>query len=210
MFLCKLIFVIISFMKKKILFLFAILILSIFTIVSFLFLNRSSDSLTDLEKEQAMAKILGRKPQDDSQVPLGDTVYNGKYISFKYPLKAKIYTQKVNSTPLPALGIEYFSFDLENPRMIFSMDVIDVVQSVDPLGDYPSVKLRELQNNSYVKKDVFADDIRGVLYDKYSNSFEKTAFFYFNGNIFAISVQGNDKKAVEALFDKVINSTKFL
>lgn len=196
---------------KRILFIVVVLILSIISMLAFVFLNRTSDSLNDSEKEQALLKILGRKPLDDSQTLKGDTQYKGKYISFNYPKRAKLYTQKVNNTPIPPTGIEYFSFDLDNPRIIFSMEVVDVPPGSYSLEDYPSVKLRELQNDSYVKKEVFADNQKGLLFDKYlSNSFEKTAFFYLKGNVYAISISGNDKKEVENLFNKVTSSTKFL
>lgn len=196
---------------KRILFIAVILILSIISILAFVFLNRTSDSLNDSEKEQALLKILGRKPLDDSQTLKGDTRYKGKYISFNYPKRAKLYTQKINNTPILPTGIEYFSFDLDNPRIVFSMEVVDVPSGSYPLEDYPSVKLRELQNDLYVKKEVFADNQKGLLFDKYSNSgFEKAAFFSLKGNIYTISILGNDKKEVENLFNKVISSTKFL
>ena len=196
---------------KRFIILALVIFLIVFTIVIFLFLNHSPKNLTSAEKEAAIAKILGRKPNLTDNTKTGDTQYKGKYVSFVYPAKAVIYTQTLNGKSVEQTSLEYFSFDLSSPKLVFSMEVIQVPQSVQTLEDYPGVKLREAENNIYVKKEALADDKNGLVFERISdNGFEKTAFFYLEGKIFSLSISGSDQKTGEQLYMKIISSLKFL
>lgn len=196
---------------KRFIILVLVVFLIVFIIITFLFLNHSPKNLSNAQKEAAIAKILGRKPNLTNNTKTGDTQYKGKYVSFTYPAAAVIYTQMLNGKPVEQTNLEYFSFDLSSPKLVFSMEVIQVSQSVQVLEDYPGVKLREIENDIYAKKEVSADDKNGLVFERISdNGFEKTAFFYLGGKIFSLTVSGSDQKTGEQLYMKVISSLKFL
>lgn len=197
-------------MKKKIL---IILIIAIITgLVSlYIFLNYPSNSMSEAEKEAAIAKILGRKPNLTDNTPVGDTEYKGKYIYFKYPAAAVIRKQLLNGQEVPYDGLERLIFKIESSKVTLYMEVIEAPVNVTSLNDYPSVKLRQIQSNGYIEQDVFVEDVKGLSFEKQTTSgFEKTGFFMLNSKIYSFSIQGPDVKEVEKVFNSIISSAKFL
>lgn len=198
-------------MKKVIAVLLLIAILA--GIVSiFYFLNKPSREMSKQEKESAVAKILGRKPNFTAKdAPAGDAEFKGKYISFMYPAVATIRKQLLNGEELPYTGLELFLFSIESPKLSFSAEVLEAPKNVASLNDYPSVRLRQIQANLYDQKDVFVGNTKGLAFDKQSQTgFEKTGFFFLNNRIYSFSIQGSDSKAAGELFNKIIASLKFL
>lgn len=198
-------------MKKVII---VLLLIAIFigALSAFYLLNKPSKEMSKLEKEAAIAKILGRKPNlTDKDVPTGDREFKGKYISFMYPAAATERKQLLNGEELPYTGLELFIFVLESPKLTANAEVIKAPQNITSLNDYPSVKLRQIQSNIYNQKDIFVGNTKGLSFDKQSASgFEKTGFFFLNDKIYSISIQSPDSKAAGELFDKIIASVKFL
>lgn len=168
--------------------------------------------MSEVEKEAAIAKILGRKPNlMGKNVPIGDVEFKGKYISFMYPAAATERKQLLNGEELSYTGLELFIFVLENPKLTANVEVINAPQNIISINDYPGVKLRQIQSNIYNQTDVFVGNARGLAFDKQTNSgYEKTGFFFLNNKIYSFSVQSPDSKAAEELFSKVIASLKFL
>lgn len=198
-------------MKKKLLIATLVIITIIGLVFLYLFLNYPSKNLSDAEKEAAIAKILGRKPNLNDNTPQGDTEYKGKYIYFKYPQAAVIRKQLLNGQEVPYDGLERLIFKIESSKVTLYMEVIEAPVNVLSLSDYPSVKLRQIQSNGYVEQDVFVENIKGLSFEKQTtSSFEKTAFFILNRRIYSFSIQGPDAKEVEKVFNNIISSTKFL
>ena len=152
-------------MKKFVLVMLFIAI-SVCLLSIFYFLNRPSKEMSKTEKEAAIAKILGRKPNLTDNIKTGDTQYKGKYVSFMYPAAGVIYTQRLNGVPVKQTNLEYFSFDLSDPKLIFSMEVVQTPGSVTSLDDYPSVKLRQLESNIYRQSKTEADNQTGFAFEK--------------------------------------------
>ena len=197
-------------MKKFILLLVVIAVVTS-VLLTFYYLNKPAKEMSEAEKQTAIAKILGRKPNMADNVKTGDTEYKGKYVSFIYPAAGVIYIQKLNGVPIEQTSLEYFSFDLSEPKLVFSMEVVQVPGSVTSLEDYPSVKLREIESNLYVKNNVAVGDKEGMVFEKTdNNSFEKSVFFYLGDKVFSFVISGNDQKGINDLYDKVISSLKFL
>lgn len=196
-------------MKKK-----AILIFFfILSILGFIFiLNYPTQKLTNIQKEQALTKILGRKPNlGDKNISTGNRQYKGKYISFLYPKRAKVYTQMLNGKPIKQTDLESFIFDLNDPKATVVVAVVAVGQNFKSVSDYPSVRLRQIENNIYSQDKIETDGYEGLAFTKQDiRGNEKTAFFYINSKIYSISVQGNDLIAIKDLFGKIIVSFKFL
>lgn len=197
-------------MKKIILVLLTIAIV-ISVSLTLYFLNKPAKELSKAEKEAAIAKILGRKPNLTNNTKTGDTQYKGKFVSFNYPAAAVIYIQKLNGVPVKQTNLEYFSFDLSDPKLTFSMEVVQVPVSVGSLEDYPAVKLREIESNLYLKSDILIGDKTGLVFEKNDNNkFEKSVFFYLSDKVFSLTISGSDQKGNEELYNKVIGSLKFL
>lgn len=198
-------------MKKKI-FAFLLILISIISVISlYIYLNYPLKVMSQTEKEAAIAKILGRKPNLTDNAPAGDVKYSGKYVSFKYPAGATIRKQLLNGQEVPYTGLERLIFKIENTKLTFYMEVIEAPANVTSINDYPSVKLRQIQSNVYSQSDVFVENVKGLLFEKQTtNSFETTGYFLLNDKIYSFSVQGPDPKAIKELLNKIISSAKFL
>lgn len=196
---------------KKFILLLIVIAIATSVLLTFYYLNKPAKEMSEAEKQAAIAKILGRKPNITDNTKTGDTEYKGKYVSFIYPAAGVIYTQKLNGVPIEQTSLEYFSFDLSDPKLIFSMEVVQVPGSVTSLEDYPSVKLREIESNLYTKSNVSAADKKGIAFEKIdNNSFEKSVFFYLGDKVFSFTISGNDQKGINELYKKVTSSLKFL
>lgn len=198
---------------KKFIVLALIVVAVIVSIVVFNILNSSSKSLSTLEKETALANILGRKPiLNEKEEAKGNIRYKGKYVTFMYPARAKIYVLKVNGeVKEDNWNLDSLNFDLDNPRITTLVTVSSAPLDVTSVTDYPSVKLRQIQSGIYQQKDIMVDHHNGLLFDKQDNTgFEKTAFFYLSNKIYVFSVSGSDLKAIEDLFKKIMETTRFL
>lgn len=197
---------------KKIAVVLLIIIALVFAISIYIYINRASDLMSKEEKEAAIAKILGRKPNLSAKdVPTGNIKFKGKYITFIYPAAAAIKKQLLNGEEIPYTGLELFIFSLENPKIRVHIEVIETPQNVKNINDYPSVKLRQIQSNLYTQKDTFVGNIRGLSFEKQNNTnFEKTGFFFLNDKIYSFSIESPDSKAAKELFNKLTSSAKFL
>ncbi len=198
-------------MKKKIFFILLIIAVILASISVYTFLNYPSKNMSEAEKEVAIAKILGRKPNLTDNSPTGNNIYKSKHVSFTYPAKAKIYTYRDPNIARNSSILEIFSFDIANPRIIFNYSVIQH-NNLQSILDNSDVKLRQLQRDAYVQGDAYADNKTGLVFEKTQTSglIEKTAFFLINGKSYSFSFQGNDIKKIRSFYNDIISSVRFL
>jgi hypothetical protein len=193
-------------------FIFLIIIASLF-LAAFIILNRPSISLTESEKEQALENILGRQVilKDNSPVS-GNTEHNGKYVSFIYPKAGKEFILLSNGQPAKFDDLEHFSFDIADSHTHFFSQVLSY-PAAQTLSDYPGVRLRQGESETYQQTTVTsADKQEGLAFAKYdiTSGFEKIAFFLVNGKIYTFSVQSPDGQSLNDLFNRLIPTIKFL
>jgi hypothetical protein len=192
--------------SKKLLILILIVIA---VIASAFFLLLSSDQkLTDDEKTKALSKILGREPVTEEKEAKGEVKHQGKYATFSYPAKAKIYTFRPKGFENDKNTLEYFSFDIQKPRIVFNFSVAKTF--IDNIEDFPGVKLREMQSSMYEKEVVFAGGYKGILFEKTGRDSEETIFFLLNKNIYTISITGSDFKEIDLIGRRVLETLKFI
>src|ERR1035437_5692027 len=118
MFIGKLRFVIVILLMKKIFLIVLLIVIALIVLISFFILNRSTATLSEKEKEQALSKILDRPVNlREKYIPSGDVTYKGKYMTFRYPASAVKYVQMINGKPIKSLDLEDFSFDMDNPKI---------------------------------------------------------------------------------------------
>lgn len=195
-------------MKKFVIFTFLVIIFTLL-FLTFIYLNRLSKPLTKAQKEAAIAKILGRKPNLDDTKPKGDLTYNGKYVSFIYPARVTIEKQLLNGQEAPYDGLERFIFKDEDLKVRVYVEIINTPSNITNLSDYPAVKSRQIQAGSYTQDYVYAGDIAGLVFTTSSNlNYEKAAFFDYKGRIYSFSFQGSGSKNVGEIYDKVMTSAK--
>ncbi len=190
-------------MKKIVVFIF--ILLSLLLTIFFIF-NPSQKKLSDLEKEEALTKILGRKPNLSDNEPQGEVEYKGKFVSFKYPAKAKIYTYKDPNMVKNTSVLETFSFDIDKPRLIFNLSVVKNAASLKDVKDISGVKLRQIKSSGYVQSEGKLGENKGLVFVKPGSSSEKSGFFLINDRIYEIAVTGNNFEEISLLFDGIINS----
>lgn len=200
-------------MKKRIIILILLLILLILFGIPFYILSQPpKENLSKEFKESVATKLLGRKAiLEDKNVPQGNTVYNGKFISFEYPAKATIYTYK---DPYGASGssssdvLETFSFDMQSPKVVFSMMILKDLSYTSSISEISGVKFRET-SNSYRGEDVIVSGKKGRVYEKKDLSEpEKTAFFFFDDKIYSLALTG-DFDGIKKTYEIIIGSLKF-
>jgi hypothetical protein len=194
-------------MKKKLLLLFLLLLILFGTYYLLSNLNPSMP----LDKEKALTKILGRAPNlNDKTVISGQAEHKGKYMSFLYPKAAKIYYQTVNGQRVGDKGaLDYFAYDMQAPRMIFTSEALTVSSVQTKLEDSTGVRLRQSQKELYTEAQVaLADGTKGLSYIKTGNDGEISGFFFVNNRYYTVAITGSSMTDMKDLFNKTILSLK--
>jgi hypothetical protein len=192
--------------KKLVLFLFLLLIL----FGGYYWLSNMNPP-TSLNKEKALTQILGREPNLNGKVVIsGQTEYKGKDMSFLYPKAAKIYYPTLNGQLIGGRGnLDYFDYDMQNPRMVFTSAVVAASYMQTRLEDSPSVRLRQSQKDLYAQSQVtLADGTRGLGYIKTGNDGEISGFFFQNNKYYTVAITGSSMIDMKDLFNKTILSLK--
>jgi len=183
-------------------------ILLVVSFVLFIFLNRPAKPLTASEKEKALENILGRKP-NFKDAPTGNIAYNGKYVNFLYPVAAKIYVfsdKEVYQKP----NLEVFSFDMQNPKIVFNLTVSENGSNIADVSDISGVLFRQQPQQAYTQSELTVSGQKGIVFTKnQDNTAEKTAFFLVNNRIYSIAVTGGSYSDAVNLFDNVIKTLVF-
>lgn len=196
---------------KKVLIIVVILGIIIAVIAAFFILNSTPDELSEAEKEEAVAQILGRKPNLNPDIKTGNVEFVGEKLTFSYPARAEIYDyedpEKANNTTT----IEILSFDIENPRLILNYTAVNKPE-LKSLIDEPAVSLREDDSRGYLSEEIEVDGVSALSYSKEAsggNRAERSAFILKDGVLYTISITGASSEDVEKLFDQIISSASF-
>lgn len=179
---------------------------------AFLVLNRTTKTMSEAEKNAALAKMLGRKPNLTAQaVPTGNVSYKGKYASFMYPAMAKIYTYKDAGELANKTEVDSFAFDIADPRLTVYFLVNQNPTNIANLDEIPAVALREDKSQGYQQAEILIDGQKGLSFTKIDlQQSEKSGFFIVNDKIYSFSVIGSDAKEVINLFANLIETLKFI
>lgn len=189
---------------RKFILIFTILIGVLLTL--FFIFESSQKKLSDSEKEKALTKILGRKPNLSDNEAAGEVEYKGKNAAFKYPAKAKIYTYKDPNMAKNTSVLETFSFDIEKPRLVFNFSVMENAASLKDVTDISGVNLRQNKSFGYTESEGKIGENKGLVFAKSGSQSEKSGFFIINNKIYEVSVTGSNFEDVSLLFDGIINS----
>lgn len=192
-------------MKK----IFLVLII-LFVSMSFIFYLKKTYSppVSEKEKQEKLAKILGRNPVlSEKEIAKGNVVYNGKYMNFLYPARAKIYTYRDRDYADSKENLESFSFDIENPRIVFTAQVASNSSNLTLLTDIPGVRVREMRSD-YKKEEISKGSNNGLVFVNHDTP-EKTAFFIINKRIYSFAVTGNNFSEVQNVFSTVSENLEF-
>lgn len=193
-------------MRKVILIVF--ILIGVLLTLFFVF-NFSQKKLTDSQKEKALIKILGRKPNLSDSQPQGEVEYKGKNAAFKYPAKAKIYTYRDPNMAKNTSVLETFSFDIDKPRLVFNFSVMENAASLKDVNDISGVKLRQISGSGYIQSEEVIGGENGLIFVRSGNLSEKTGFFLVKDKIYSVAISGSSLEEVSLLFDLVINSFVF-
>jgi len=192
--------------KEKLIFLVILIILLLICYVFFANLNNSSP-LSQKEKETALTKLFGRSLNFNPKEK-GDVQFRGKYMTFTYPGSSLIYTYRQPGFKNDKATLEYFSFDMQDPRLIFNYSVIQTI-NLKNVSDYPSVRIRQI-DPAFEKSDFVLDGKKGIHLTKKDNGAEESVFILDNTKLYTIIVVGQNYSATDGLFQKIIKSSKFL
>lgn len=195
-----------KFSIKKIL---PVLVLLIAALSFVFYLKKAySPPISQKEKDEKLAQILGRSPiLSEKEAVQGNTVYDGKYMGFSYPARAKIYNYRDKEYVNSKENLESFSFDIENPRIVFTAQVLQNSSNIALLADIPGVRLRE-NRADYKKEEIVKGDNKSVVFTNEANP-EKTAFLIVNKRVYSFAVTGNNFEEVQNVFTTVWESLKF-
>ena len=195
-------------MKKFIL---AFLVVAVAIIIYLILanINNPSSPFSEKEKNGALSKLLGRPVNvAPSQTPKGDVLYNGKYASFKYPASAKIYSYRQPGFNNDKSTLEYFSFDISSPRLVFNLSVATTF--LKSINDYPGIKLRQTEPSVYTQKNIIVGSNEGLVFERNDDQPEKTVFFLINGKIYTFSITGTSFEEINGLFNKIFSTLKLI
>src|SRR6266700_1773506 len=107
-------------MKKILIIFFLLIIIGIGGFVGYYLLHPTT-KLTDVQKHQALEKLLGRGLRTPKKERTENQQYHGRYVSFAYPPTAEIYVSKQNSKS--PNGLETFQFQNRETHSFFTADV---------------------------------------------------------------------------------------
>ena len=157
------------------------------------------------EESQALKTILGRSVRDGKDIKTGNVNYQGKYMSFSYPAQAQIYTLDASQSADAVNRVEYFSFDLYQPRLVFNAFVAKNTTGLKKLDELSGVIFR--RSGSYKERRVAVGDVTGLVFSKDDPSDgEETAFFLSGGFIYTLSATGGALDNIGPVFDGIITS----
>lgn len=178
----------------------------------YIFIRPKETKLTQLQKEEALTKLLGRKVNfQEKEVPQGNDVFQGKYVTFEYPKRAEIYDWRDEGFKKTPQGLESFSFFTKQPKMLFTFVVMGVdTRFVNSVNDDASVLMRHRSRGAYKETEIAAGGINGLAYEKAGMEGEKSAFFFHNNRIYSFAFTGSDMEEMTSVFDTLIKSLKFL
>ncbi len=196
---------------KKIVIIVFVVILILILVGGFIVMSKP-DKMTEVQKQKAIADMLGRKVNAGSDVKTGSTIFNGKYASFRYPAAAVVYTYKGNEDMKnnDSDG-DSFSFDIKSPRLVFNFNANK--SSDVSLLDNSSVKLRHDKASGYTEKEEKVDKINALSFTKdRSGEFpaEKSLFFIDNGILYTISISGSSIRDIEKLSNDILKTFVFV
>lgn len=200
---------------KKILILIISIIAVFILIFAYIMLNKSSQGLSQAEKESALSKLLGRKLNSgDKSVGNVYIQYNGKYVSFVYPKDANPFDEqnKPGGAYFAKSSLETFVFSLSNPFIWASVQVLPNTSGTNNLEDYSGIRVRQLDLSTYKQSSIEINGYKGLLFDKaeITSGTEKTAFFLVNNRIYTVYVSSTNKNNLKTIFDRILSSLKFL
>ncbi len=194
-------------MKKFLLFVFAAIIVFVCA-WAYLIIAAPPKPLTEQEKLADLTQILGRKPNLTGTTPTGNIEYKGKYASFSYPAAAKIYTYRDLGLKQDKSILETFSFDIQNPRLVFNY-AVSQNPNIKSVSDIADVRFRQLPSSGYIQTNISAGGKAGLAFEKQGQQAEKSGFFLVDGKDYSISVTGSNTQDVDSLFNQVLGSLKF-
>lgn len=101
---------------------------------------------------------------------------------------------------------EYFS--VINPRgTIYANESAASASSLDDLSD---VVMRRMKTDTYEESRLQAGDREFLVFRNKEEIFQKTAFYYINGKVFALTLTSDDTPEIEKKFAAILASVEFL
>lgn len=128
----------------------------------------------------------GKLPAEDDPFKQGNEQkrYNGKYVSFSY---SAAYVLKSNEMPVNG-PVKESIFLAESGLSGKKIAITVEERSENSLEASPSFKMRLKKPEIYDKKPFIQSDFDGFLFEKNTQVFEETAFFFVGRNIISVSV----------------------
>lgn len=194
---------------SRILLLSGIFLLAVVGLVVFVILNHSTKPLTEAERQAALVNILGRKPVLSNNEATGNVKYDGRYASFSYPAKAVVYGYKDPNIVKNNSELEMFSFDINNPRLVFNYSVSENSGGIKSAKESSGAIFRQDKTNGYSQVELSIGQTEGFVFSKQGSPAEKTGFWLTKNKLYTFSVTGSDYAEVAKLFDDVIESVEF-
>jgi hypothetical protein len=197
-----------KFSLSRVIFIFLFIAAVSISLVTFIVLNHATKPLTQAEKEAALTNILGRQPILSNNEATGNAQYNGQYATFSYPAKAVVYTYKDPNIVKNKSELEMFSFDINNPRLIFNFSVSSNSGSLADAKDSSGAIFREDKAHGYSQSELSIGGAKGLVFARQGAQAEKTGFWLVNDKLYTLSVTGSDFTEVAKLFDAITASLK--
>jgi len=155
-------------------------------------------------KDEEISAVLGgrmlRNPTDE---PSGMIKYQGQYMIFQYPAKAKKYPlSKADATIL-----ERADFEINDPRLSIVATASQIQEK--RLDEVPGVTSRRSQKDKYSEAEVVVGVEKNPVFTT-SDGREKIVFVMYNGHLYTLAVYGPDPEAVKGMWLKILPTFHFI
>jgi hypothetical protein len=173
----------------------------------FFFFSRPQE-FSEQEKQAAIEKTLGRKEHIVEDEKTGNQIHTSAYLSFSYPARAKIFDMhNLHDTPSPDT-LERFDLEFSEPRMSFITTVAKT--QVASFADLPAVLFRRSKKDLYKESQITIDGIKGLLFTKFQDDGEETAFVLHKGNLYTFSATAQQaSNELNTTFTSIVSTVTF-
>lgn len=145
----------------------------------------------------------GRAVREPTPEPSGMIKYDGGYMTFLYPAKARKYPLKKATDKI----LERADFEITSPRLSIVAVASEATERL--VGEVSGVMARRSQPDKYKEDQVMVGVEKNPVFTTLDGR-EKVVFVIYNGRLYTLSVYGPDPAEVKAMWQKIIPTFHFI
>jgi hypothetical protein len=162
-------------------------------------------SLWDRARQQFAKKAIKIEEEENNEE--GDSVYQGKHLSFRYPNSYNLQTSQFPSGGILEKVILLSSGISQKKLAVTAIEMT----GDDSLEEVSGIQMRRLKPETYQEEPLDISGKKGILFEKKEGGYEKTAFFLEGEILFTASLtSANRDSSLDTDFDSIVKGLVFI